>query len=212
MDSSIVKSGGAGWVFANFLLVLLINAPQSLAQDEQARSPTLNETHALIEELIVDKLILQNHWHKTDFPQYNHFDDAVWSVTMYSGNGCEITYRRKFEISHKAEEGVKAIYGDKPAMITGHKTATFNMAQIDTIETHDYGDGRGSIPSIGIRFVGPTQEWRMVGNKPGKAYLKKDPVIEKENAISVLAKDSTHILELFRHLKVLCQTADDVSS
>jgi len=212
MEISIVKPGGAGWVLANLLLISLINSPQSLAQDEQEPGPTLKETHALMEELIVDKLILQNHWHKTDFPQYNHFDDAVWSVTMYSGDGCEITYRRKFEISHKAEENVKAIYGDKPAIITGYKTAKFNMAQIDTIETRDYDDGRGSIPSIGIRFVGPTQEWRTAGKKPDKDYLDKDPVIEEENAISVLAKDSTRILELFLHVKELCQTVDDVSS
>jgi len=212
MDNSIVKSGRAGWVLANLLLVSLINSPQSIAQDEQEPGPTLQELHALINELIVDKLILQNYWHKTDFPQYNHFDDAVWSVTKYSGDGCEITYQRKFEISHRAAENVKAIYGDKPATITGYKTAKFNLAQIDILEIRDYDDSRGSIPSIGIRFVGPTQEWSTAGKKPGKAYLDKDPIIKTENAISVLAKDSTRLLGLFQQLKELCPTVDDESS
>lgn len=171
--------------------------------------PGFEETHALIAELIVDKAILQNHWHQTDFPQYNHFDDAIWSVTMYSGDECEITYQRKFEISHKAEEGTKTIYGDKPQTIIGYKTARFDMARISTIETYDYGDSRGSIPSIGIRIVGPTEEWRTVGDKPRKADLKKDPILEKENAISVLAKDSDRILEALQHLQALCRTEDD---
>jgi len=212
MDNSIVKPGRTASIPVSLLLVSLIIATQSLAQDEQATGPGFQETHALIEELIVDKLILQNHWHQTDFPQYNHFDDAVWSVTVYSGNECEITYQRKFEISHKAEEGTKTIIGDKPATIIGFKTARFDMAQVDTIETHDYGDGRGSIPSIGIRFVGPTQEWRTVGDKPRKADLKKDPIIEKENAISVFAKDSNRVLKAFQQLQEICRTADDESS
>ncbi len=190
------------------LLISLIFSTQSLAQGERETGPTFEEAHALIETLIVDKLILQNYWHKTDFPQYNHFDDAVWSVVMYAGDECEITYQRKFEISHRSEENVKAIYGDKPAIITGYKTARFDMAQIDTIEIRDYDDSRGSIPSIGIRFVGPTEEWSTVGNKPDKAYLDKDPVIANENALSVFAKDSAQILKLFRHVKERCQTVN----
>jgi hypothetical protein len=209
MINCIQKPGRAASMPASFLLISLFVPTQLLAQDEQATSPGFEETHALIEELIVDKLILQNHWHQSDFPQYNHFDDAVWSVTMYSGDECEITYQRKFEVSHKSQPGMKPVYGDKPALIVGFKTAKFDMAQINTIETQDYGDSRGSIPSIGIRFVGPTREWHTVDDKPGKAYLKKDPILDKENAISVFAKDSDQILKAFQHLKGLCQTVDD---
>jgi len=212
MDNLIAKPGRTASIPVGLLLTSLIASTQSLAQGERATGPGFQETHALIEELILNKLILQNHWHQMDFPQYNHFDDAVWSVTIYSGVECEITYRRKFEISHKAEESTKTIIGDKPAIIIGYKTAKFDMAQVDTIETHDYGDSRGSLPSIGIRFVGPTEEWRTVGDKPRKADLEKDPIIEKENAISVFAKDSDRILKAFQHLKALCQTTDGESS
>jgi hypothetical protein len=131
---------------AIFLLASLIIPPQLHAQDEQSVTPTFEETHALITTLILDKQILQNHWHQMDFPQYNHFDDAVWSITMYSGDECEITYRRKFEISHKSQESVKPVYGDKPATIIGHKTAKFDMANIETIEIHDFGDSSGRWP------------------------------------------------------------------
>jgi hypothetical protein len=212
MDNRIERPANAASITANLLVALLIIPTQLLAQGEQASSQSFLETHALIEELILDKQILQNHWHQSDFPQYNHFDDAVWSVTMYSGNECVITYQRKFEVSHKVEEGTKTIIGDKPAIIIGYKTARFDMTQIDTVETHDYGDSRGSIPSIGIRFVGPTQEWHTVGDKPRKADLKKDPVIEQENAISVLAKDSERLLGAFQHLRELCRPADGAAS
>ena len=191
------------------LLASSIIPAQSHAQDEHAVSPTIEETHALIEELILDKQILQNHWHQMDFPQYNHFDDAVWSVTMYSGDDCEITYRRKFEISHKAQESVKPIYGDKPATITGHKTAKFDMTTIESVEIYDFGDSRGSIPSVGIRFIGPTAEWQTVGPKPKKSDLAKEPTIKEDNAISVSAKDSKRVLEAFQHLQALCQAAGD---
>ena len=194
------------------LIASLIMPAQILAQDERADDPTFQDTHALIEELILDKQILQNHWHKMDFPQYNHFDDAVWSVDMYSGDECEITYRRKFEISHKSQASVKPIYGDKPATIIGYKMAKFDLTQITAIEIHDYGDSRGSIPSVGIRLVGPTAEWQKIDKKPGKADLSKDPVMKQENAISVAAKDSERILEAFQHLKSLCQTVDDDQS
>jgi len=193
----------------HLLFVSLTISTQAFAEGEQATGPTFEETHALIAELIVDKQILQNHWHKLDFPQYNHFDDAVWSVTKYSGDECETTYQRKYEISHKAEEGVKPIYGDKPEQMVGYKTATFDMAQIETVEIHDYDDSRGSIPSIGIRFVGPTKEWRTKGDKQKKSDLKKDPILAQENAISVSAKDANRILEAFQHLQELCQSADD---
>jgi hypothetical protein len=196
-------------IHAIFLLASLIIPPQLHAQDEQSVTPTFEETHALITKLILDKQILQNHWHQMDFPQYNHFDDAVWSITMYSGDECEITYRRKFEISHKSQESVKPVYGDKPATIIGHKTAKFDMANIETIEIHDFGDSRGSIPSVGIRFVVPTAEWQTIGRKPKKADLSKDPVIKEDNAISVSAKDSKRVLEAFQHVQALCQTADD---
>lgn len=212
MNNFIARPGTATPVPVRLLLVSLILSTQSLAEGEQATNPTFEETHALIAELIVDKLILQNHWHKSDFPQYNHFDDAGWSVTMYSGDECEITYQRKYEISHKAEDNVKEIIGDKPAIFVGYKTAKFDMAQIDTIETHDYGDSRGSIPSIGIRFVGPTREWRTIGKEPDKADLQKDPIIETDNAISVFARDADRILKAFQHLKELCQTVGDESS
>lgn len=208
MNKLIANPGRAASILVSLLLASLTVSNQSFAQDDQAAGPGFKETHALIEELIVDKLILQNHWHQSDFPQYNHFDDAVWSVTMYSGDKCEITYQRKFEISHKAEESTKTIIGDKPKTIIGYKTARFDMGQINTIETLDYGDSRGSIPSIGIRFVGPTQEWRTVGDKQKKSDLAKDPVVEKENAISVLAKDSERLLKAFRHLQKLCQATD----
>ena len=197
MNNRNEKRGGTASIPVSLLFLSLTIPTQLPAQDEQATGPGFEETHALIAELIVDKQILQNHWHQTDFPQYNHFDDAVWSVTMYSGNECVITYQRKFEISHKAEEGTKTIYGDKPQTIIGYKTARFDMARISTIETYDYGDSRGSIPSIGIRIVGPIEEWRTVGDKPRKADLKKDPILEKENAISVLAKDSDRSLAAF---------------
>ncbi len=107
---------------------------------------------------------------------------------------------------------MKPIYGDKPETIIGYKTAKFDMAQIEAVEIHDYGDSRGSIPSIGIRFVGPTEEWQTVGKKPKKADLAKDPVMKDDNAISVSAKDSQRILEAFQHLKTLCQGADDDQS
>jgi len=212
MKKTIATPGRAAAIPAHLLLVSLTFSTQALAEGEQATGPTFEETHALLEELIVDKQILQNYWHKLDFPQYNHFDDAVWSVIRYSGDECGITYQRKYAISHKAEEGVKPIIGDKPELIIGYKTATFNMAQIETVETHDYGDSRGSIPSIGIRFVGPTKEWRTKGDKPNKADLKKDPIIEQENAISVFAKDSERILKAFQHIRELCQSTDDESS
>ena len=190
------------------LLASLIIPVQSGAEDEHSVAPTIEETHAQIKELILDKQILQNHWHQMDFPQYNHFDDAVWSVTMYSGDDCELTYRRKFEISHKAQESVKPVYGDKPATIIGHKTARFDMANIETVEIYDFGDSRGSIPSVGIRFVGPTAEWQTIGPKPKKSDLSKDPVIKEDNAISVSAKDSKRILEAFQYLQALCRTSD----
>lgn len=212
MYSFIQKPGLAVSIPVSFLLASLIFPAQLCAQDDQSVTPTFEETHSLIEELILDKQILQNHWHQTDFPQYNHFDDAVWSVVMYSGDECEITYRRKFEISHKSQESVKPVYGDKPKMIIGYKTAKFDMAQIETVEIHDYGDSRGSIPSIGIRFTGPTAEWQTIGKKPKKADLSKDPVMKDDNAISVSAKDAQRVLEAFQHLKTLCQSADDDQS
>jgi hypothetical protein len=206
MHISIEKPHAAVSVAVNLLLVSLISPAQLHAQYEQSVMPTFEETHAQIKELILDKQILQNHWHKMDFPQYNHFDDAVWSLIMYSGDECKITYRRKFEVSHKSQESVKPIYGDKPAKIIGYKTAKFDMAQVETIEIHDYGDSRGSIPSVGIRFIGPTAEWQTIGDKPRKADLSKDPVMKEDNAISVSAKDSERVLEAFQHLKALCQT------
>ena len=211
MKMSITKPGKVTLIYICFLLLLIVFSTHSLAEDKQAAGLTFKETHALIEELIVDKLILQNHWHKTDFPQYNHFDDAVWSVTKYSGDECEITYLRKYEISHKAEQKVKMLVGDKPAIFVAYKLAKFHMAQIDTIETRDYGDSRGSIPSIGIRLVGPIQEWQTKDKEPRKADLKKDPVVKKDNAISVLAKDSDRVVEAFQHLQALCEPADDTS-
>ncbi|NIO39881.1 MAG: hypothetical protein GTO41_06620 [Burkholderiales bacterium] len=212
MNKFIAKSGKVTPIPVRLLLVALVLSSQSLAEGEQATSATFEETHALIANMIVDKLILQNHWHKSDFPQYNHFDDAKWSVTLYSGDECEVTYRRKYEISHKAEENVKEIIGDRPAIIVGYKTAKFDMAQIDTIDIHDYGNSRGSIPSIGIRFVGPTKEWRTIGEEPDQADLQKDPIIETDNAISVFAKDAGRILKAFQHLRELCQAVDDKSS
>ncbi len=194
------------------LLVSLIIPVQTRAQDEHSDAPTIEETHAQIKELILEKQILQNHWHQMDFPQYNHFDDAVWSIVMYSGDECEITYRRKFEISHKVRESVKPIYGDKPATIIGHKTARFDMENIETIEIYDFGDSRGSIPSVGIRFVGPTAEWQTIGPKPKKSDLKKDPVIKVDNTISVSAKDSKRILDAFQYLHALCRTSDPEGS
>jgi len=212
MNKSKEKPGRHAAVPVHVLLASLILSTQSLAEVEQATDPGFEETHALLEESLVDKQILQNYWHKLDFPQYNHFDDAVWSVTQYSGDECELTYQRKYEIFHKAEESVKPIYGDKPKVLVGYKTAKFDMAQIESIEIHDFGDSRGSIPSIGIRFVGPTKEWRTKDREPKKADLRKDPVIEKENAISVFAKDSDRILGAFQHLRALCPTIDDESS
>ena len=212
MYSFIEKRRSAVSMPVILLLVSSIVPSRLYAQDEQSASPTFEETHAQIKALILDKQILQNHWHQMDFPQYNHFDDAIWSVTMYSGDGCEITYRRKFEISHKAQESVKPIYGDKPETIIGHKTARFDMTTIESVEIHDFGDSRGSIPSVGIRFIGPTAEWQTIGPKPKKADLSKDPVIKGENAISVSAKDSKQVLEAFQHVQALCQTADDDQS
>ena len=212
MYRSIEKRRPAVSIPAILLLASSIFPLRLYGQDIQSVMPTFEETHLQIKELILDKQILQNHWHQMDFPQYNHFDDAVWSITMYSGDECEITYRRKFEISHKAQESVKPIYGDKPATIIGHKTAKFDMATVETIEIHDFGDSRGSIPSVGIRFVGPTEEWQTIGPKPKKADLSKDPVIKEDNAISVTAKDSMRVLEAFQHLKALCQSADDDQS
>lgn len=194
------------------LLASSIIPSQLCAQNDQPASPTFEETHAQIKAMILDKQILQNHWHQMDFPQYNHFDDAVWSITMYSGDDCEVLYRRKFEVSHKSQESVKPVYGDKPAIIIGHKTAKFDMANVETVEIHDFGDSRGSIPSVGIRFVGPTEEWQTIGPKPKKADLSKDPVIKEGNAISVSAKDSKQVLEAFQQLKALCQAADDDQS
>lgn len=202
----------AASVPVNLLLVLLIIPSQLYAQDEQSVTPSFQETHALIEEMILDKQILQNHWHKMDFPQYNHFDDAIWSVIMYTGDECTITYRRKFEVSHKSQESVKPIYGDKPATIISYKTAKFDMTQVETVGIHDYGDGRGSIPSVGIRFTVPTAEWQTIGKKPKKADLAKDPVMTDDNAISVSAKDSQQILEAFQQLKTHCQSANDDQS
>ena len=95
-----------------------------------------------------------------------------------------------------------------PTSASSKSPTRLKKARISTIETYDYGDSRGSIPSIGIRFVGPTEEWRTVGDKPRKADLKKDPILEKENAISVLAKDSERILEALQHLQEFCQPVD----
>lgn len=212
MCSFIQKPGFAVLTPLILLLAFLIHPARLSAQDDQSVTPTFEETHALIEELILDKQILQNHWHQTDFPQYNHFDDAVWSVVMYSGDECEISYRRKFEISHKSQESVKPVYGDKPQTIIGYKTAKFDMAQIETVEIYDYGDSRGSIPSIGIRFTGPTAEWQTIGKKQKKADLSKEPVMKDDNAISVSAKDAPQVLQAFQRLKTLCQSADDNQS
>ena len=212
MFSSKYEPRAVASMLAVLLLGLSMMPSQLPAQVGESVSPTFEETHAQIKALILDKQILQNHWHQMDFPQYNHFDDAVWSITMYSGENCEITYRRKFEISHKSQESVKPIYGDKPATIIGHKTAKFDMANIETVEIHDFGDSRGSIPSIGIRFIGPTAEWQTIGPKPKKADLSKDPVIKKDNAISVSAKDSNQVLEAFQHLQTLCQAPDEDQS
>ena len=107
---------------------------------------------------------------------------------------------------------MKPIYGDKPATITGHKTAKFDMADIESVEIYDFGDSRGSIPSVGIRFIGPTAEWQTVGPKPKKSDLSKEPTIKEDNAISVSAKDSERVLEAFQHLKALCQTSGDEQS
>lgn len=194
---------------ASILLASVVIPGPLLAQDGLTTRPTFQETHALIEELILDKPILQNYWHKLDFPQYNHFDDAVWSVVMYSGDECQVTYRRKIEISHKAPATVKPIHGDKPKTIIGFKLAKFDMAQVESVEIYDYEDGRGSIPSVGIRFVVPTAEWPTIGDKPRKSDLDKDPVMKKENAISVIAKDSERVLNAFRQLQALCQAKDD---
>jgi hypothetical protein len=191
---------------ATLLMVLLMFAAPSPAQGETASNATAEETHALIKELIVGQPILQNYWHKMDFPQYNHFDEAVWSVVMYEGDECQVTYRREIEIAHKAPKTVKPIYGDKPETIIGHKIAKFDMAQVEAIEIHDYEDSRGSVPSVGIRFVAPTREWQVIGRKAKKKIdLSEDPVLKPENAISVLAKDSQRLLQAFQRLQALCQ-------
>ena len=209
MDTQFEKLRSVVSAPASLLLASVVMPIELLAQDELTTRPTFQETHALIEELILDKPILQNYWHKLDFPQYNHFDDAVWSVVMYSGDDCQITYRRKIEISHKAPATVKPIHGDEPKTITGFKVAKFDMAQVGTVEIYDYEEGRGSIPSVGIRFIVPTAEWPTIGDKPRKSDLDKDPVMKKENAISVAAKDSEQVLDAFRQLQALCQPEDE---
>ena len=193
---------------ARLLLILLVFPAQLLAQDEVAANSTIQVSHALIGDLILDQPILQNYWHQLDFPQYNHFDEAVWSVVMYTGDQCQITYQRKIEISHKAPATVKPIHGDKPETIIGYKIAKFDMAKVEAIEIHDYGDSRGSIPSVGIRFIGPTEEWQKIGRKAKKIDVSKEPALKNENAISVLAKDSQRILSAFQHVQALCQAAD----
>ena len=198
--------------FAAFLLGAGATPATSLAQDGSSGGPTIGETHTFIEERILDQPILQNYWHKMDFPQYNHFDEAVWSVVQYDGDQCRITYQRKIEISHKAPATVKPIYGDKPATIIGHKVAKFDMGQVEAIEIHDYKDSRGSVLSVGIRFMVPTEEWQVIGRKVKKADLSKDPVLKPENAISVLAKDSQRLLSAFQQLQALCQPADSDQS
>jgi hypothetical protein len=208
MEKNIGKTGKAVLNPALLFMVLVVVPAHLIAQDEIAENLSIQETHALIEEMILDEPILQNYWHKMDFPQYNHFDEAVWSVVKYSGDQCQITYRRKMESSHKAPATVKPIHGDKPATIIGYKMAKFDMAEVEAIEIHDYGDGRGSIPSVGIRFVVPTAEWQSIGRKPEKIDVSKDPILSEDNAISVLAKDSQRILSAFQHLQGLCQVAE----
>ena len=197
---------------AKCLLVLLLIPASLLAQDVPASNSTIGETHALIRQLILDQPILQNYWHKMDFPQYNHFDEAVWSIVRYEGEECRITYQRKIEISHKASATVKPIHGDKPATITGHKVAKFDLAQVESIEIHDYEDSRGSVPSVGIRFVGPTREWQKTGRKAHKVDLSEDPILKQENAISVLAKDSQRLLDAFQRLQAHCQPGENAQS
>jgi hypothetical protein len=196
--------------FLASLLALSLTMPaRLLAQGEDAANSTIQETHALIEELVLGKAILQNYWHKLDFPQYNHFDDAIWTIDQYSGDECEIVYRRTFKVSHKAPETVKPIYGDKPKTMLGYKTVRFDMTKVETVEVHDYGDSRGSIPSVGIRFVGPAREWRTNDRAPRKRDLARDPVIKPDHAISVTAKDAHRILKSFQHVQALCQAVDD---
>jgi hypothetical protein len=212
MQSFIENPGKAKLIPATLLTASLMIPAKALAQDEQTASATTRETHALIEELILDKPILQNYWHKLDFPQYNHFDDAVWTVVMYEGDECEITYRRTIEVTHKPPATDKPFPGDKPETIIGHKTMKFDLAEVEAIEIHDYDDSRGSMPSLGIRIVGPAEKWQTIGRKPKKKDLSKDPVLTQENAISVLAKDAQQVLKSLQHLQGTCQTADQDQS
>ncbi len=211
MDESIVKLTRGALTFVILLFFSSMVSTQTVAQSDKPAGPTFKETHALIKELILGKLILQNHWHKTDFPQYNHFDDAIWSIILYSGSECEVTYRRKFEISHHSTNPIERTSGAAETY-TAYKTARFDMAQIESIELHDYGDSRGSFPSIGIRFIGPVIEWHTVVDEPDEKTRAKATIQKEEHAISVFAKDSGRILSAFRHLHKLCRTKNDHSN
>ena len=83
------------------------------------------------------------------------------------------------------------------------------MSQVESIDTYDYGDSRGSLPSIGIRFNGPAIEWHTVVDEADNETRTKATIESEEHAISVLAKDSERILDAFQHLHKLCRTVNN---
>jgi len=192
------RIGGFEMISRNFasnlacvLLSSLVASTQLLAQTKQAAGPTIEETHAFIEKMIAGKRIPYAWLHPGS--GRDHYDDFIWSVDMYSGERCQVTYRRKSEITPR---------NDDPFEIEFKKTK-FDMTKMVDISLESmnrFYEISSELPSKDLVFTGPGTVWTN----------GRDEEEMHRHVIIVSTLNSERILKAFQRLKVLCPTPEDV--